>query len=513
MTSALALPGRVGKIARASRMLSTRSLRQQELGRLGPFRPLEPTVRRYLVVSDLHLSDIEDHQDGWKAHKGSRHLFDQDLDELVVRSLDGAPPGGEFTLILNGDILDFDLVDAVPPDPPWPVHPTERVRGLHATPAKSAWKCRRILEHHPRFVATLARVLCRGHDVVYVLGNHDREFHFPEVQQVFVDTLVAALQATGASCDPRSIRFEPWFFLRADELYAEHGNQYDYYSSFRWLLHPVMCVKGEDRLALPMGNLSNRYLLTRMGFFNPHATDFILNVFAYLGHWLRFYAFSRRSLVWTWLWGSLVVMQRLLRQKKALHKAPAEYDDRLRTVADAQGLSSQAVARLAALQRPPITSRFYRIIREFWIDRLAIATLMIGGTLTLALVPIPLWIQLMVPLVVFPLVFFIYERAVQGEDVFTIERQMPRYAARIAHLLPVRLVAMGHTHRPMIVPLARGVVFANTGTWASVARADGTGEEGGYRNFLLADFDGAAEPTITLGSFGPGPGAGPSDAR
>jgi UDP-2,3-diacylglucosamine pyrophosphatase LpxH len=459
-------------------------------------------VRRYLVVSDLHLADVEDHADGWKAHKASRHLFDRDLQELVVRALDGLPPGAAFTLVLNGDILDFDLVDAVPPDPPWPVHRTEYLRGLHANAAKSAWKCRRMLEHHPAFVQTLARVLCRCHEVVYVLGNHDREFHFPEVRQVFVDALVDTVRAGGGDCDPRSIRFEPWFFLREGEVYAEHGNQYDYYNSFRWLLHPLVHVHGEDRVALPMGNLSNRYLLTRMGFFNPHATDYILNVFAYLEHWLRHYAFTRRSLVGSWLWGSIVVMQRLLRQKKCLRKAPEGYGGRMQEAADRQGLPLPTVKSLARLQRPDMTSRFYRIVREFWIDRLAIATLMIGGTITLALVPIPLWIQLMVPLAVFPLIFFIYERAVRGEDVFTVERQLPTFAGRIAQILPVRLVTMGHTHRPGLVPLARGVSFANTGTWAPVGRWTDSREPPGYRNYLLADFDGAAEPAVTLGSFG-----------
>ncbi len=462
-------------------------------------------MRRYLVVSDLHLCDVEDHSDGWKAYKASRHVFDEALDGLVVDALDGLSPDGRFTLILNGDILDFDLVEAVPADPPWPVHPTERLRSLHANSAKSAWKCRRILDHHPVFTATLARVLCRGHSVVYVMGNHDREFHFPEVQQVFIDALTDAVKAGGGTCAPRSIRFEPWFYFRAGELYAEHGNQYDYYTSFRWLLNPLVRTGGEDRLALPMGNLSNRYLLSRMGFFNPHATDFILNAFAYLSHWLRHYAFSRRSLVGSWLWGSLVVMQRLLRQKKALRKAPEGYDLRLDAVAKAQGLSRTAVTRLAGLQRSPITGRFYRIVREFWIDRLAIAVLMVGGTVALALVPIALWIKLVVPLAIFPLVFFIYERAVQGEDVFTVERQMPRFAARIADLLPVRLVTMGHTHLPVLIPLARGVVFANTGTWASVARADGGGEPPGFRNYLWADFDGEGEPRLSLGSFGPGP--------
>ncbi len=59
-----------------------------------------------------------------------------------------------------------------------------------------------------------------------------------------------------------------------------------------------------------------------MGFFNPHATDFILNLFWYVLHWLKFYAFTRRSLAFNWLSGSLATMVRLLRTKRALRREP-----------------------------------------------------------------------------------------------------------------------------------------------------------------------------------------------
>ena len=140
-------------------------------------------MHRYLVVSDLHLCDVEEHADGWKAYKSGLHRFDPEFERLVLRALDGLPPGATFTLLLNGDILDFDLVCAVPDDPPWPVSRSERLSGMDPTGPKSAWKCQRVLDHHPVFVQTLARVLCRGHEVVVVMGNHDREFHFDEVRR------------------------------------------------------------------------------------------------------------------------------------------------------------------------------------------------------------------------------------------------------------------------------------------------------------------------------------------
>jgi UDP-2,3-diacylglucosamine pyrophosphatase LpxH len=456
-------------------------------------------LHRCLVVSDLHLCDVEEHHDGWKAYKSSRHVFDYDLERLVNQSIDSRPEAACFTLVLNGDILDFDLVCAVPSPPAWPVSRSERLRGLDPTGPKSAWKCDRILDHHPVFIRTLARVLCSGHEVVIVMGNHDRELHFLEVRQVIVDRLLARVKEGGGTCDPSSIRFEPWFYYVPGEIYAEHGNQYDYYSSFKFLLHPTVNIGNEELLALPMGNLSNRYLMTRMGFFNPHSTDFIQNVFSYAIHWLRFYAFKRRSLVWIWFWGSMVVMARLLRLKKHLRKRPDGYQGLREGVVHDNGLADVTVDGLERLQRPPITSRFFRIIREFWIDRLVMSLVMIGGTVALALVPIPLWIKLMVPLSCFPLVFFVYERAVHGEDVFTVDSKLPSIARSIADLVPVKLVTMGHTHRPALIPLTQGVSFANTGTWASVSRWTDRGEPPGFRNYLQADFD-RGDPAITLGS-------------
>jgi hypothetical protein len=376
----------------------------------------------------------------------------------------------------------------------------ERVIGLEATPLKSAWKLRRMLDDHPVFVRMLADVALAGHGVVYVMGNHDREFHFPEVQAVLTAAIRDDARARGRDLPADPVRYEPWFFHVPGEIYVEHGNQYDYYSSFKWLLAPTIEQPGrEPVLALPMGNLSNRVLLTRMGFFNPHATDFILNLYRYGAHWLRHYAFTRRRLLAPWLWGSIRVMARLLATKGRVHRRPADLDDRVREVSQRSGVPVATLARLARLHRDPITHRFYRIVREFWIDRLLMAIVMTGGTIALALVPIPLWIKLMVPLSCFPLLYFVYERAVHGEDVNSAEKVSPSYARAVEALLPVRVVTFGHTHRPKLVPLERGVSFVDTGAWAPITSStDRTTLVPGYRNFLVVAFDGRGEPSIRL---------------
>ncbi|MCB9598308.1 MAG: metallophosphoesterase, partial [Sandaracinaceae bacterium] len=150
---------------------------------------------RYLVVSDLHLCDVEDHPDGWKAHKAGRFVPDEELRQLFEKFVEEAREGDALTLVLNGDVLDFDLVTAVPEAPPWPLRALERSFGLDATEAKSRWKLDRVLADHETFLGALAAFAAAGHRIVYVIGNHDREVHFPAVKQGFVEAVREAGRA------------------------------------------------------------------------------------------------------------------------------------------------------------------------------------------------------------------------------------------------------------------------------------------------------------------------------
>jgi UDP-2,3-diacylglucosamine pyrophosphatase LpxH len=455
---------------------------------------------RYLVVSDLHLADVEDHPDGWKAYKSSRFLFDDEFTALVRSFVERETDGDRLTLILNGDSFDFDLVTAVPEDPPWPVTRFERKRGLRPTAERSVWKLQHVLSFHARFVATLAEFVAAGNRLVLLMGNHDRELHFPEVQQALVEAIETSAREQGRSLATGTIRFEPWFYYVPHEIYVEHGHQYDFYTTFRYQLWPTVTIKNEQQIALPMGNLSNRYLMNRMGFFNPHAMDYILNIYRYVTHWVRHYLFSRRSLAVSWMWGSLLVILMLLRIKKKLRIVPPEHLQHLERIARRFDLSPQEIEALGQLHRRPITSRMFRLIRELWFDRVLIAAVMTGGTVALALVPVPLWVKLMVPLTCFPLVYFIYEQLAQGETIFTAEKEIPNRARAVAKTLPARVVALGHTHTPRLLPLDRNTTFVDTGTWAPIL--DKGQLRPGLGNYLTVSFH-RKEMSLFFGSYRP----------
>jgi len=405
------------------------------------------------------------------------------------------------TLILNGDIFDFDLVTCAPDDAPFRVGVTERRRCLRATEDRSIWKLDRILADHGIFLGALADFLAAGNRVVYVLGNHDREFYFSGVQQRLLEAVQRAGAVRGHDSAGWRIRFEPWFYYVPGEIYAEHGQQYDHYTAYRHILQPTVRFRRREEIALPMGNLSNRYLMTRMGYFNPHSSDFILNLVRYVAHWLRYYAFSRRSLVFPWFFGSLAVMSRLLRIKEKQLRRPKGYEERMQAMADRYDLAADQLEQLRRLQFRPITYRVFRMLREFWIDRLTLVVAMILGTVVLALVSIPLWIKLMVPLSTFPLIYLLYEQLARGEDIFSVERDIPWRAARIGRLLRVPVITFGHTHVPRLLPLSDRLTFVDTGTWAPMIGWMGNGGlPEGYRNYLRVRV-GPGEPQVSIRSW------------
>ena len=469
-------------------------------------QPYGFAVNRYLVVSDLHLADVEDFGDGWMAHKHSRRLFDDALDDVLKAFEAAANPDDALTLILNGDIFDFDIVTATPETARFPISRGERRRGLEPTSEKAVWKLERILSFHPCFIAMLAGFIERGHRVVYVTGNHDPEVGFPAVQKTLSTAIEAACSAEGFAAE--RLQFEPWFFYVPGEIYAEHGHQYDYYTSFQYQLSPWIDTPDGRAVALPMGNISNRYLTNRMGFFNPHASDYILNIYRYIQHWLKHYAFTRRGLVIPWLVGSLQVLARIIATKRKQRRDAPDHLQLVREQARCHNIPEQVAVELDALKRQPITGRMYRMVREFWIDRVILAALMTGGTIALALSPVPLWVKLMVPLSSFPLIYLVYEAFAHGETIFGFQKQAYMQARSIARLLPAAVVTFGHSHVPEVIPVRPGTRYVNTGTWAPVTRqADGKLKPGLRNALVVVCAPGDTRVELSTHQIDPGPAA------
>lgn len=439
---------------------------------------------RYLILSDLHLSDVEDRPDGWKYFKRSRYSADADFAALLARTRRGERPNDRTILVLNGDIYDLDLVTALPEDPPFRVRWLERRCGLAPTPEKAAWKLSRILEDHPGFVDALARHLGTGGEVVHVLGNHDRELVFEPVRALLVETLKKSAARQGLRIPEGSLRLEPWFFHVPGLLYAEHGNQYDEYNAYRDVLHPLAEEDGEPRLVEPMGNLSNRWILSAFGTFNPFSADYLLGPWGYVRHWARHYARRLRPYVRAFLFGASLVLLSLMRTRRRDSKKP-ERPESLASWADRCGLPVETLEALAALQARPAHERAGLVLRTLWYDRVFLGLGSAAGLAAALLGSWPPGLALAMALAL-PSAWVFYEARLRQQTVFEVRHRLPRVAARIAELLSVSLVAIGHDHLPKRQALDGGATFVDTGTWAPMTEGGFEGPlQAGFRNYTL----------------------------
>jgi hypothetical protein len=249
-------------------------------------------MRHTVAISDIHLCEHEPESGLWMRYRQAPYAPDGEIAEMLD-ALRESVRGDELSLILNGDVFDFDAPRVVGTES---VHHDLPRSAEHAVPTIEA-----ILRDHAVFVAALGRVVADGHTVVFVSGNHDAQLTLPEVRRVVEARVIAAArEARGRALEddtPLAARvvFRSWFHRTPDGIVVEHGHQYDSYCSFRYPMSPF----GRDprEIQPTMGSLVARHMSARMGYFNPHVdSSYMLSALGYLIHWARYYLFSRRSL-------------------------------------------------------------------------------------------------------------------------------------------------------------------------------------------------------------------------
>ncbi|XXT24656.1 hypothetical protein WME94_24295 [Sorangium sp. So ce429] len=386
------------------------------------------------------------------------------LDALRDEMKQGTARGAgrhELTLVLNGDVFDFDAPRVI--DQKSVFHDLPR-SAEHAVPAMAA-----ILADHPVFIEALGRVVADGHTVVFISGNHDVQLTLPEVRDTIRARVVeAALAALGdasragasASALGERVVFRAWFHKTPDGIIVEHGNQYDGYCSYRYPMVPFGRKPGE--IQPTMGSLVCRLLVSRMGYFNPHVdSSFMLSAFGYFAHWARYYMFSRQSLAGAWALGALRTVVELVRRREPERRARLR--ECLAAAAQETGAPLRAVARHARLFAPPAEDRLRLVARELWLDRALLALL----TVTVALV----WL-LLVPgwlapaALIAPAGLVVYERLVPKLPLDATWQRVSRAARQVARAHRARAVIFGHTHTPEGV-WEGGLFFGNTGSWSA----------------------------------------------
>ena len=426
-----------------------------------------------IVISDLHLSDADTGRTDkpfWKAYKRKEHFFDDDLVRMI-RHVEAEAQGG-VELILNGDVFDFDNVVAIPPNPPSKVSWLARWRGLGSEEWMSQFKVRKILADHEHLFRFLGEFLGRGHQIVFVHGNHDLELAWPSVREEIVRAMG---YATLDDLEGR-MRFCDWFYVSQTDTYVSHGHMYDPFCAVRHTIEPQIRLRpgGPALVRLGFGDLSERYILNGMGYFNPHASsNYIMSATEYVRFFWRYMAKTQPFLLFTWLSGSLVTFYVTMRHHLAPRiKDPLRIEERVAELASASRVEPKVVRQLHALNVAPAASNPLRILRELWLDRalLLIAAFYVASQVFLTaniVLPASIWWFLIPLLLLLPL-FTAYSVGVKSQ-VF----QGPMIGEEVAEMIHKitgcdRLI-FGHNHEPEHNRIGP-VEYVNSGFWSPAYR-------------------------------------------
>ena len=420
-------------------------------------------MRHVVVISDIHLAETEPTDGPWMRYRQRRFSPDGEL-ATMLDALRGRAGGDELTLVLNGDIFDFDAPRVVGEESI--CHDLPR-NAEHAVPSMRA-----ILDDHPDFVAALGRMLAAGHRLVFISGNHDVQLTLEEVRDELRERLAEAAhfalgegriedEARHSARD--RITFRAWFLRTDTGIVVEHGHQYDPHCALR---HPMLPFVERAREIEPtMGSLAARLVVAKMGYINPHVdASFTLSPLECVRHWLKYYALSRRSLILAWVVGAL----RTLWTLKVARKTEAR--DRRHANAVAASMESAVPLRTAEkharLFARPTGERLRAVLRELWIDRFGFAVFCLAlCVICLCMARGPFALLALLG----PLAFIAYERLAPRLPLGTTWREVDRAARRVGRIHRARAVIFGHTHAATGC-WNRGIFYGNTGSWSASYR-------------------------------------------
>ncbi|MGH7296061.1 MAG: hypothetical protein ACRELB_14055 [Polyangiaceae bacterium] len=431
-----------------------------------------------LILSDVHLgNDLNDiTRDGAKRS----NAVDVDLARLLEHYGRTAPGGKRWRLVIAGDFIDFIGMAILPRDEALATEPSdeERAHGIGNASDHGRFKLRAVARRHRVVFEALAGFVAKGHALTLVHGNHDVEFHWDGVKDDLKTLLADMARAQAGDAADESftrdflarIEFAPWFFYAPGVAYIEHGHQYDTLCSTENVMAPLS-PRDPRRIARSFSDVLLRFVVrpTRgvpeYGHDRLGLVDYVM-MGAHMGFGGLFRLFAR-------FMAGVFELFRVRRAylTEAAQAVREEHERRMAALADRTRIGIEKLRELAALQVPPVTRSIQRILASVLLDRLAV-TLLAG----LALVGLGIfagrhpWGWGAMAAVgagwfVAQRRFTAQRRAWFGEkldnDATLVER-----AGHLAHLFPAAFVVMGHTHTPVMVPVAEGAAtYVNVGSW------------------------------------------------
>lgn len=418
------------------------------------------------IISDLHLCEAEPVNPKyplWKKFKTRQFFFD-DIFTNFLQEIEKKAKGDSVELILNGDIFDFDSVLKIPDEPVFRVSRLEKKRGLYPRSERSCFKIKVILEDHSVFVKALREFVRRGHRVVFVIGNHDLELHFADVQR----EIRHALDLT--EVQQKQIRFVEWFYISNEDTLIEHGNQYDPYCLCEDPINPYVQGYNYVSLKLPFGNLACRFIMNGLGFFNPHVdSNYIMGLREYVTIFIRYMARAQPFLVFTWFFGSVETLTQSFKDRLAAPiRNPLKIEERIERIAEKANAEPRMVRELKELFVPPAASNPFLLARELWLDR----AFLIGVAFFL-IFQLMLFIRQVYDLsffwafipLFFLLPFFLFYSKSITSMVSSYKEPNERIMAMTSAITKVKRIIYGHTHS-VRHEMIGSVEHLNSGCWS-----------------------------------------------
>lgn len=224
---------------------------------------LAETERRIIVVSDLHMTAGRNPATG--AWSPTEDFFQDDEFARFLKYLGSGPA---TTLVINGDLFDFLQVLEFPDE--WkkdrgknmlkdhvydvqytwhgrpfhyniPLADINATYGLRCTEEATRFLMGRIVEGHEQFFQALVDFVGReGNSVMILKGNHDIQLFWDGVQNELYERLECLAPPGLAPLLRERIAFKPWFYYEPGLIWIEHGNQYEYTTSFVNFLVPTL---------------------------------------------------------------------------------------------------------------------------------------------------------------------------------------------------------------------------------------------------------------------------------
>lgn len=418
------------------------------------------------IISDLHLCEAEPIHPKfplWKKFKTREFFFDHIFANFLEK-IQKEAHNYKIELVLNGDIFDFDSVVTVPEQPTFRISWLERARGMKPLPEKSLFKIKQIVKDHPIWFNALKKFLQNGHAAIFVIGNHDLELHFENVQEEILKTLELKPEIQN------SVRFVEWFYISGGDTLIEHGNQYDPYCVCEDPVSPFVFGYNHKTIKLPFGNLACRYLINGMGFFNPHVdTNYIMSLKDYVKFFVKYIIRAQPFLMLTWLFGSFMTLWYSFVDNFSISlKNPLAVEDRYDYIARKANTSARVVRELRELFVSPARNNPYLIARELWLDRVLLLFMgFVFVFLLIGLIKQIFNISLFwgfIPLFMLVPFFLFYSKSVISY-VSKYKEPDERIMSTASAITGVNRIVYGHTHHARHEYIG-AVEHLNSGCWS-----------------------------------------------